>query len=134
LANRGKLLDEQTALILSQNYLQSEEYDEAYKLLNEYNSQNGSTVHTLFQLSFSELKTGRVQEAKEHLHEIIETDPRFHEALYNLSLIYVSEGVLAEAKKYANQALEEQPSNPDYQSLLKKITNLESGGSSALGA
>jgi rhomboid protease GluP len=134
LANRGKLLDEQTALVLSQNYLQGEEYDEAYKLLNEYNSQNGSTVHTLFQLSFSELKTGRIQKAKEHLHEIIETDPGFHEALYNLSIIYVSEDNMAKAKEYATQALEEQPSNPDYQNLLKEITNLESGGSSALGA
>ena len=133
-ANRGKLLDEQTTLVLSQNYLQSEEYDEAYKLLNEYNSQNGSTVHTLFQLSFSELKTDRIQEAKKHLHEVIEEDPRFHEALYNLSLIYVSEGALAKAKEYASQALEEQPSNPDYQKLLKEITNLELAGSSALGA
>ena len=41
---------------------------------------------------------------------------------------------MAKAKEYANQALEEQPSNPDYQNLLKEITNLESGQSSALGA
>ena len=41
---------------------------------------------------------------------------------------------MAKAKEYATQALEEQPSNPDYQNLLKEITNLESGQSSALGA
>ena len=127
------MLDEQSALVLAQKYIQSEEYDEAYKFLNEFNSQNGSTVHTLFQLSFSELKTGRIQEAKEHLHEVIEMNPGFHEAFIIYLLIYCNEEIWP-SKGICSQALEKQPSNQDYQNLLNEITNLESGGSSALGA
>ena len=103
------------ALILGQTYIENEEFDEAYSILNEYNDYHHNTVNTLFLLSFTEIKTGRVEEAKNHLHEVIEIKPNFHEAYYNLSLLYYSEENFPKAEEYARVALEKQPSNKDYQ-------------------
>ncbi len=132
-ADPGKFVDEQSALVLGQRYIQNEQFDEAYTILNEFNSKNQQTMHTLFLLSFSEIKTGRFQEAKAHLHEVIELNPEFHEAFYNLSLVYYHEEDLAEAKEYASEALSLEPSNQDYQNLLEEISDRESAGSSVLG-
>ncbi|WP_428909112.1 rhomboid family intramembrane serine protease [Niallia sp. Krafla_26] len=132
--NPGKLIDEQSALILGQTYIQNDEFDEAYTILNKYNEYNSKTVNTLFLLSFSEIKTGRVEEAKNHLHEVIQLEPNFHEAYYNLSLLYYSEEDFLKAKEYASKAVEKQPSNNDYQSLLEEIKEHDSPEPSALGA
>lgn len=133
-ASPGKFIDEQSALILGQNYIVNEQFDEAYTVLNEYNTKNQEEVHILFLLSFSEIKTGQFQEAKAHLHQVIELKPDYHEAFYNLSLVYYREENWAKAREYASQAVSLKPSNQDYQNLLKEITDRGSLESSALGA
>ena len=51
--------------------------------------------------------------------QVIEMKSDFHEAYYNLSLICLDEENFAKAKEYAEKAVENQPSNEDYQKLLK---------------
>lgn len=130
----GKLMNEQSTLVLSQKYIQNEEYDKAYRVLNTYINQNEENVNTLFLLSFAEIRTGRLEEAKKHLHTVIQLKPDFHEALYNLSLVYLSEENMAKAEEYAREAVDKEPSNQDYQKLLKEITGHDSLQSSGSGA
>ncbi|MCQ6273701.1 rhomboid family intramembrane serine protease [Bacillus sp. V3B] len=125
-AHSGELINEQSALILAQEYVENEDYDKANVMLNEFLSSHEGTVNSLFLLSFTEIKTGKKEEAKAHLHEVIEMESNFHEAFYNLALIYLSEGNYVQAKGYAMEASEKQPSNADYQKLVREITDLES--------
>ncbi|WP_338451633.1 rhomboid family intramembrane serine protease [Niallia oryzisoli] len=129
IANEGKLIDEQSALVIAQDYVEKEDYDRAYTFLQEYESQNESTANTLFLLSYIEIKTERIEEAKQHLHQVIEMKSDFHEALYNLSLIYLSEKNYLLAKQYAEEALDIQPKNNEYNKLLTQINELESAAS-----
>lgn len=129
ITNEGKLIDEQSALVIAQDYVEKEDYDRAYTFLQEYKSQNESTANTLFLLSYIEIKTERVEEAKQHLHQAIEMKSDFHEAFYNLSLIYLSEQNYLLAKQYAEEALDIQPKNNDYNKLLTQINELESAAS-----
>lgn len=124
--NKGKLIDAQSALVLVQEYVEKEEYDKAYAFLQEYENPNNSTVDILFLLSYIEIKTNRMDEAKEHLHQVISTDTSYHEAFYNLALIYLNENNYNQAKEYAKEALDLQPGNKDYHQLIQKINELES--------
>ncbi|WP_394232952.1 rhomboid family intramembrane serine protease [Niallia oryzisoli] len=127
--NKGKLIDEHSVLVLAQDYIQEEEYDKAYTFLQEYESENDSTANILFLLSYIEIKTNRIVEAKEHLHQVIDMNKDFHEAFYNLALIYLNEGNYEQAKEYAEEALERQPNNKEYDKLLMQINELESAAS-----
>ncbi|WP_071395751.1 rhomboid family intramembrane serine protease [Bacillus tuaregi] len=126
--NEGKLIDEQSALVLAQQYVEDEDYQPAYRLLQEYDSQNESTANILFLLSFVEIKLNHLDDAKAHLHQAIDMEANFHEAFYNLSLLYLSEENYLQAKEYAEEAHQLQPENKDYDKLLTKINELESAG------
>ena len=128
-SHSGQLIDEQSALVLSQEYINNEEYAQAYELLNEFLSQNESTANSLFLKSYVEIKLDRLDEAKAHLLQVIDMKSDYHEAYYNLSLICLEEENYAKAKEYAEQAVENQPSNEDYQKLLNQIMDLESAAS-----
>ncbi|WP_338470249.1 rhomboid family intramembrane serine protease [Niallia sp. XMNu-256] len=132
-ATPGKFVDEHSALVLAQSYIEKEQFDAAYTILNEFNIENKETVNTLFLLSFSEIKMGKIQEAKTHLYKVIQLKPDFHEAFYNLSIVYYNEENISKAIEYASQALSLQPSNQDYKSWLNEITSSDRE-SSALGA
>lgn len=121
----GRLMDEQSAIVLAQEYAKSEDFDSAYRILEEFLDYNEDTVNVLFLLSFTEIKTGRVEDAKAHLLQVIEQKPNFHEALYNLALVYFSEENYEQAKEYASKALEYKPTNSDYQQLIEQITDSE---------
>jgi rhomboid protease GluP len=125
-AHSGNLINEQSVLIVVQEYIENEEYDEANAMLHEFLMDREGTVNSLFLLSFTEIKLGEMEEAKAHLNEVIEREPNFHEAFYNLALVYLSEGNNVQAKKYAMEAAEKQPSNADYQKLVTEMMGLES--------
>ena len=127
----GQFVDEQSALVLAQEYINNEEFAQAYELLNEFSKRNDNSVNSLFLQSYVEIKLDKLEEAKTHLHQLIEKKSDFHEAFYNLSLIYLDEGDYVAAKEYAEKALENQPSNEDYQVLLNQISDLESAASSS---
>jgi rhomboid protease GluP len=128
-SHSGKLIDEQSALVLAQEYINNEEYAQADELLNEFLRQNENTANSLFLQSYVEIKLNKLDEAKAHLLQVIEMKSDFHEAYYNLSLIYLEEEDYAKAYEYAEKALENQPSNEDYQKLLNQIKDLESAAS-----
>lgn len=122
----SQLVDEQSVLILAGEYVKNEEYDKANVMISEFLRDNEGTANSLFLLSFTEIKTGKLEEAKTHLHQVIEMNSDFHEAFYNLALVYLSEGNYVQAKEYASEAAEKEPSNDDYQKLVTEIMNLES--------
>ena len=127
----GQFVDEQSTIVLVQEYINHEEFAQAYELLNEFSKQHENTANSLFLQSYVEIKLEKLDEAKAHLHQVIEKKSDFHEAFYNLSLIYLDEADYMAAKEYARKALESQPSNEDYKKLLNQISDLESAASSS---
>lgn len=124
-------VNEQSTIVLAQEYINHEEFAQAYELLNEFSKQHGNTANSLFLQSYVEIKLEKLDEAKDHLQQAIEKKSDFHEAFYNLSLIYLDEEDYVAAKKYARKALETQPTNEDYKNLLNQISDLESAASSS---
>ena len=117
--------------MLAREYINHEEFAQAYELLNEFLKQHENTANSLFLQSYVEIKLEKLDEAKTHLHQVIEKNADFHEAFYNLSLIYLDEADYVAAKEYARKALEIQPSNEDYKKHLNQISDLESAASSS---
>lgn len=117
--------NEQSAVIMAQKYIQSEEFEKTIEVLADYADNSQGLPETYFLLSFAEIQLERMEEAKEHLHIAIDKNNRFHEAYYNLALVYFDETNLSEAKKYAAQAAELEPDVDDYQNLLEQIEQLE---------
>lgn len=128
------LMNEQTALALAHEFIENEEYDKAYTVLDSIGEDEHVSPEFLFMLSVTEIKIGNIEAAKAHLHEVIENKPDFHEAYYNLAIVYYTEKNFVQAKKYVEEAVSIQPSNDDYQSFLKELTDIESfgGGTSSL--
>lgn len=117
----GRLLNEQTALIMAQEYIEADEYDQAQNLLLDYSHDNNVSAEVYFLLSYAEIKLNEFSQAKEHLQLAIDKRADFHEAYYNLALIYVDEKNYTEAKKCAEKAVELKPEQTDYGNLLKEI-------------
>lgn len=119
----GKLLNEQTAIVMAQEYMKAEEYDKVRNVLQEFTNDDLASAEVYFLLSYAEIKTNDIPKAKEHLHLAVEKRSDFHEAYYNLALIYVQERNFSEAQKFASIAVELMPSQQDYQKLLKQIND-----------
>jgi rhomboid protease GluP len=122
-SGKADVVDEQSVIVLAQQHIKAEEYEKADELLSAYTNKGNPSSRTLFLLSFVEIKQNSLQEAKEHLHQVIEMEPGFHEALYNLALIYFEEQNFSEAEKYAKLAVEIEPDQQDYQETLEQIRN-----------
>ncbi|MDQ0269441.1 rhomboid family protein [Cytobacillus purgationiresistens] len=118
-------MNEQTAVMMAQEYVQSEQYDKTIAILSDYADNEEGTPETYFLLSFAEIKKGKMEEAKEHLHLVIEKNDTFHEAHYNLALLYLDDYNLLEAKKHASRAAEIDPDRKEYQELLDQVNSLE---------
>lgn len=113
---------EETILQLAQEYIKEENYQETYTLLNNYlNDKNEATASFYFQLSFVEIKIGKMDEAKNHLEKVIEMDPNFDEAHFNLALILLEEEKIEDAKEHIIKATEIDPSNKNYQEVLEQL-------------
>ncbi|MDP4085228.1 MAG: rhomboid family intramembrane serine protease [Bacillota bacterium] len=109
-------------LVLSEDYIQNHQYDQAYQLLKsvEKNSLKPSS-QIYFELSYSEIKLGKLSDAKAHLLKTIRLDSTFDEAFYNLALIYIEENDYQSAKKYAVKAVKLKPNQKNYVNLLNEI-------------
>ncbi|WP_066049644.1 rhomboid family intramembrane serine protease [Robertmurraya korlensis] len=119
--NPEEIIDTQSVMVLSQIYLQDENYDKAYDLLNNAVQTHQPDAELFFQLSYVEIKKNDLSSAEKHLQRAIELDKNFHEAFYNLSLIYYELGNREDSLKYVQKAAELAPSREEYQSLIDKL-------------
>jgi rhomboid protease GluP len=122
-SDSASVVDRQSILILAQDYIKNEEFDQAYRLLYDYQAQDKDSAEILFLLSFTEIKRENLESAKSYLLQVIELDPNFHEAHYNLSLVYLEQESFEEAKKHAEHALELDAEKKEYKDLLEDISS-----------
>ena len=118
----GKAHDENSSLLMAQEYIKQNNYDKAYTVLKE-SEKNAVNVseRTYFLLSYVEIKKDMLSEAKVHLEKAIKLDPSFDEAFYNLALINLEQKELEEAKENIQQAKKLNPKQQDYADLLQEI-------------
>jgi rhomboid protease GluP len=118
----GKANDENSNLLMAQEYIKQNNYDKAYNVLkeSEENAVNLSEK-TYFLLSFVEINKQMLSEAKIHLGKAIQLDPNFDEAYFNLALINLEQKELEEAKGNIEQAVKLNPNQQDYSELLQEI-------------
>ncbi|WML45307.1 rhomboid family intramembrane serine protease [Neobacillus sp. PS3-40] len=121
-STQAKANDEGSNLILAQNYITNDQFDQAYNTLKnvEKRSENPS-AQVYFLLSFTEIKKGMLPNARAHLQKAIKLEPKFHEAYYNLALIYLEENDYIRAKKYAEKASRLKPEQKKYANLVNEI-------------
>jgi rhomboid protease GluP len=106
------------------------DYETALHFLNQF--EEGTQYITddrilrdaAFLFSYTQIRTGEIDEAKEKLEQLVNDYPEFHEAQYNLALIYYEEGSYEEALERVEQALEANPGNNDYQDLKSELEDL----------
>lgn len=116
-----KLVNEQSALIVAQEYIKTDEFEKAQKLLGKYAKEESASAEVFLMLAFAELQADEVTKAKEHLYTAIDKKANYHEAYYYLAVIYLNEGNIQEANKYAVMANEIMPNQSDYQELISII-------------
>lgn len=122
-SDSASVVDRQAILILAQEYIKNEEYDQAYQLLHNYQNQDEKSAEILFLLSYTEIKRDNLESAKTYLLQVVELDPKFHEAHYNLALIYLEQESFEKAKKHAEHALELNTEKKEYKNLLEDISS-----------
>ena len=122
-SGKANLVDERSVLVLAQQHIKAEEYQQANELLTEYRELATLSEESLFMLSYTEIKLGQLEEAKINLLKVVEMDPDFHEAHYNLALLYFDEKNLLEAKNYAEKAVKLNPSQESYRKTLEQINH-----------
>lgn len=123
-AHPSAVLDEQSLLIMTQEYIEKEDYDKAYSLLTNEDFGIPTSAEYYFLLSYTEIKLNKFSEAKDHLLKAIELKPSFHEAHYNLALVYLEENNLDKAKKHFAKALEIDPDNKQYQKFYNRVKDM----------
>lgn len=119
--NPSAVLDETSTMIMAQEYMEKEEYDQAYELLSGTKQQEELSAQYYFLLSYAEIKLNKLEEAEESLVKVIELDPKFHEAHYNLALVYLDEQEIEKAKVHAEKAVELSPNKKEYIQLLEQF-------------
>jgi len=119
--NPDRVVNAKSTLILAQEYISAEKYDQAENLLAEYVEKDGASAEVYLLLAFSEIQNDEITAAKEHLKIAIEKKSNYHEAYYYLGAINFNEGNYEEANKYAELAIEIMPNEKEYQNLLKII-------------
>ncbi|MFJ5758013.1 rhomboid family intramembrane serine protease [Neobacillus sp. NPDC093182] len=116
--------NESSTMMLAQEYIKQENYEQAYEVLIKYAESNKPSAEVYFALSFIEIKLGELKEAKSHLLQVIELDPDLPEAYYNLALIYLEENDISNAKENAEKAAEMRPSQQEYAELAEELNRL----------
>ncbi|WP_042458384.1 rhomboid family intramembrane serine protease [Neobacillus dielmonensis] len=122
--------DEDTVIVLAQDYIKQDQYQKAHDVLRKYESTaEDSSERTYFLLSYVEIKQGNLASAKSHLKRAIELDPNFHEAYFNLALINLEQKELGQAKINAQKAADLKPKQQEYSDLVNEINEqLQSSG------
>jgi rhomboid protease GluP len=116
--------NESSTMMLAQEYIKQENYEQAYDVLTKYAESNQPSAEIYFALSFIEIKLGDLKEAKSHLLKVIELDPDLPEAYYNLALIYLEENDISNAKENAEKAVEIRPGQQEYAELAEELNRL----------
>ena len=125
------LMGEQTAITLAQVYVENEEYDKAFTLLNSMANDGQDSVELLFLLSVTEIKLGHLEDAKTHLLEVIEKKSQFHDAHFNLAIVFYAQENYIMAREYAEKAVAIEPDNAKSQALLEELIDFELLGGGA---
>jgi len=81
-------------------------------------------ANVYFLLSYTQIKEGEFDEAKENLFVVIDKEPSFHEAYYNLALVYYEEKQFEQALEKVEDAIEIQSDNEDYQILRNELEQI----------
>ncbi|MEH7111920.1 rhomboid family intramembrane serine protease [Neobacillus niacini] len=117
--------NESSTMMLAQEYIKQENYDQAYNVLTKY-VENSSKIsaEVYFALSFIEIKQGFLEDAKSHLLLVINMDPDLPEAYYNLALIYLEENDLLKAKEKAEKASGLKPEQQEYADLVQELNRM----------
>ncbi|MEH7109496.1 rhomboid family intramembrane serine protease [Bacillus sp. JJ1764] len=126
----GQALDEDSSIMLAQDYIKQEKFDQAYDVLNNYKKNSTEpTERIYFLLSYVEMKKDMLSEAKENLQKAIKLDPKFHEAYFKLALINLEQNDLQQAKSNAEMAAKLKPNQKEYTDLVSEISqHLKSSG------
>jgi rhomboid protease GluP len=124
ISSNAQSKDENSNLIMAEEYVKQEQYDQAYKLLRDtVKNANNLSEKTYFLLSFVEIKKNMLPEAKTHLEKAIQLDPEFDEAYFNLALINLEQNDLKQAKINAEKAARLEPKKKQYSDLVKEINS-----------
>ncbi|WML40556.1 rhomboid family intramembrane serine protease [Neobacillus sp. OS1-2] len=126
----AKSNDENAHLLMAQEYIKQNKYDQAYHVLKESEEKaDHLSEKTYFLLSFVEIKKEMLSDAKGHLQKAIKLDPNFDEAYYNLALINLEQNDIIQAKVNAGKAAELEPKQKQYSDLVREINqHLQSNG------
>ncbi len=117
--------NESSTMMLAQEYIKQENYEQAYDVLTKYIDHSGEpSVQIYFALSFIEIKLSMLDEAKSHLLKVIQLDPDLPEAYYNLALIYLEKNDLPNAKENAQKAADLKPDQQEYAELVQELNGL----------
>jgi rhomboid protease GluP len=117
--------NESSTMMLAQEYIKQENYEQAYNVLNNFVEKSSDTsAEVFFALSFIEIKMGLLEDAKSHLLTVIKLDRDLPEAYYNLALIYLEENDLENASENAKKAEALKPSQQEYADLVQELKRL----------
>lgn len=122
---QSKTGNESSTMMLAQEYIKQEDYEQAYDVLTKYvEKQSNPSAEIYFALSFVEIKMSKLDDAKTHLQHVIDLDSDLPEAYYNLALLYLEENDILNAKENAEKAAELKPSQTEYSDLVQEINRL----------
>ncbi|MBD8069138.1 rhomboid family protein [Bacillus sp. PS06] len=108
----------------AQSYIEENKINDAYKILLDAEQKNKNVPAELyFYLSYTEVKLGKLTEAREHLEIVTNELPSLHEAHYNLALVYVELKDFDRAKASIERAIKEAPDQEEYKSILDTIND-----------
>ncbi|MFD1781295.1 rhomboid family intramembrane serine protease [Fredinandcohnia salidurans] len=109
----------------AQEYIQTNEINKAYEMLKSAEEDGTDSPEVYFYLSYTEIKLGKLEDARDHLLIVTQKAPDISEAHYNLALIYVQLQEFENARDAAERAVELDPENENYQELINEIKNME---------
>lgn len=132
-----RAVDETSFLIVAQEYMKAEKYDEAYELLDNYlQNEETPSLDIYLSLAFVEMKIGLLDEAIEHFLFIINQQEDYPEAHYYLAIIYFEKQDIKTAIEHANRAVQLRPNDKSFRDLLDQIDQylkgIDEGGLSHL--
>lgn len=122
--NKAVVLDEPSILMMSQKYIQEEEYTKANELLTDASNEDDLSADYYFLLSFTEIKLGNIDDAEQNLIMATEFNPSYHEAYYNLALVYLELQQIDKAAKQVEKAVQLQPNRQEYVDLYNEIKHM----------
>ncbi len=99
-----------------------ERYDEAISLLEIAKKQRPGAIDIRMGLFQANHDSGRIEQARVHLQDILKRDANNAQAFYNLSLLEIENGALAAGEQAIRQAIQ---CNPDYTEAYIVLADLQ---------